>query len=356
MGEFKHALLNQLYQPMRSYTAPHVEDARILVTGAGGSIGAVICKELLRFKPRMLAMLDAYDGNIYSLSESIGLHRSEKNIRYFIGSVRDQGSLRAVFAETAPTLVFHVAALKHVPMLEDPMNIVEAAWTNVLGTYNVALECLNMPQCVMVNVSTDKAVRPSSILGVTKRCAEVYVHNLARRLNAPMASVRFGNVLDSIGSVIPLFRNQVLSGGPVTVTDDRMTRYFMSRQQAASLTIQASGLIMQNMGAHCYMIEMGEQIRIVDLVDALIEEYGDQSISKQFIGIRPGEKLHEELHYPWEKINRTSVDGITALSGDVAASIATMDELSWSIRERRVGLVTKLMRSIVPDYVGKFDV
>ncbi len=356
MGLFKNELLKRLYAPLEPYDAPFVHEARILVTGAGGSIGAVICKELSRFSPVVLAMLDAYDGNLYSLSEKIGPLKPGI-CRYIVGSIRDRQALNAVFREIRPTIVFHVAALKHVPMLEDPLNLAEAADTNILGTYNVAIECLNSPGCIMVNVSTDKAVRPSSILGLTKRCAELYVNDLARRLNAPMASVRFGNVLDSIGSVMPLFKNQILAGGPVTLTDAGMTRYFMTLEQAAALTIMTSGLIGDNLKAQCYMLEMGKQVKITDVINALIDEYGETGrIEVSVTGIRPGEKLNEELRYPWETPSQTRVPGVYSLAGGSNEHVHTMEELRWAITERRSQLVARLMQTMVPDFSGDFSI
>lgn len=260
----------------------------ILVTGAGGSIGGMICKKLSRLNPDLVVMFDVSEAALYRVHREVGFSRTFIPI---IGDIRDVHKLQIVMEAYRPKLILHAAALKHVDMLEVPLNLAEAVSTNILGTDRVCRAAVKAG-CPMVMISTDKAVNPRSILGLTKRVAERRVAHWEDR-GAQMSVVRFGNVMNSSGSAIPLFRKQIAAGGPVTITDVAMTRYMMTLAQAVDLVLASAYL-----GTGLFVLDMGAPIKIVDLARMLIR-MADlepiQDIDVMEIGIRPGEKLDEEL-------------------------------------------------------------
>lgn len=261
----------------------------VLVTGAGGSIGSELCKQLLKLAPKKLIALGHGENSIYQLVMDLESERMEP----VIADIQDRDELRAVFAKYEPEIVYHAAAHKHVPLMERSLR--SAFKNNFIGTKNVAdmAEAFQVETCVMV--STDKAVKPVNNMGRTKRLAEMYIQTMAERATTCNFSVvRFGNVLGSRGSVIPLFKKQIKAGGPVTVTHREMTRYFMTIPEAASLVLQAGSLATSG---DIYVLDMGESVKIMDLAQNLIalSGYSLQDIAIVESGIRPGEKLHEEL-------------------------------------------------------------
>ncbi len=267
----------------------------ILVTGGGGSIGSELCRQIARYAPEKIVIFDIYENNAFTLKNALDRrYCGAPQIEIRIGSVRDITRLREVFEEFHPSSVFHAAAHKHVPLMED--SPYEAVKNNVLGTYNTCLCANEFGVKNFVLLSTDKAVNPTNVMGATKRIAELTVQHFSKiSKGTKFAAVRFGNVLGSNGSVIPIFKEQIKQGGPVTVTHPDITRYFMTIPEASQLVVQAGGLAK---GGEIFVLDMGEPVKIVSLAENLIrlsgfEPYKDIEI--QFTGLRPGEKLYEEL-------------------------------------------------------------
>ncbi len=269
---------------------------RVLVTGAGGSIGSEICRQLLRFKPAELILLGRGENRIYTIYHDIleAAASSDIILHQEIGDITDEPRMRNLFESHKPEIVFHAAAHKHVPLME--LHPGESVKNNVLGTQVVASMANQFEASHFVMVSSDKAVNPTSVMGATKQLAERVVYEFAQTSKTKFATVRFGNVLGSAGSVVPRFQDQIRSGGPITVTDPRMTRYFMSIPEASQLVVQSAAMCS---GGEIYVLDMGEPIKIVDLATDLISLSGlpAGSIGVTFTGIRPGEKLYEELYF-----------------------------------------------------------
>ncbi|HEX9059707.1 MAG TPA: nucleoside-diphosphate sugar epimerase/dehydratase [Clostridia bacterium] len=284
--------------------AGYLKGETVLVTGGGGSIGSELCRQIAEFAPKMLLIFDIYENGAYELlNELSNIYEDKLNAKVIIGSIRDKKRLEEIFEEYAPTIVFHAAAHKHVPLMED--NPQEALKNNVFGTLNVA-ECANKYNSKkFILISTDKAVNPTSIMGATKRAAEMVMQYMNQQSSTVYAAVRFGNVLGSSGSVIPLFKKQIENGGPVTITHPDITRYFMTIPEASSLVIQAGSMAA---GGEIFVLDMGEPVKIVDLAKSLITLSGlepDIDISLEFTGLRPGEKLYEELIIAEDGVNIT---------------------------------------------------
>lgn len=275
----------------------------VLVTGAGGSIGSELCRQIARCSPKQLIILDIYENAAYDLQQELRLIYGDKlNLSVEIGSVRDRERLEAVFLNYKPQVVFHAAAHKHVPLMEQCGG--EAIKNNVIGTYNTADMAEKYGASKFIFISTDKAVNPTSIMGASKRLGEMVIQ-CRTNSQTTFAAVRFGNVLGSNGSVIPLFKRQIESGGPVTVTDKRITRYFMTIPEASRLVMQAGA--MANKG-ELYVLDMGKPVRIYDLARTMIKLFGyepDVDIQIEEIGLRPGEKLYEELLMKTEDLDKT---------------------------------------------------
>lgn len=272
-----------------------------LVTGAGGSIGSEICRNLIRFGIKKLICLGRGENSIYELEKSLNSikYGSHAEVIFRICDVRNYEHILDLVAMYKPDIIFHAAAHKHVPMMES--NEAEACANNIGGTRNV-LESAAKILCKVILVSTDKAVYPTSLMGTTKRVCELMAlyYNKTRKLN--VASVRFGNVLGSRGSVIQLFKEQILNGGPVTITDKRMKRYFMSIPEAALLVINASAY---SSGGEIYMLEMGEQYLIEDIAKKMISIFSLSPVNINYTGLRKGEKLEEKLNYDFENVSET---------------------------------------------------
>jgi FlaA1/EpsC-like NDP-sugar epimerase len=282
----------------------YINNDVILVTGGGGSIGSELCRQLARFQPKKLLILDIYENNAYDLQNELKyIYKDKLDFEVIIASVRDKARLRDIFAKYKPSVVFHAAAHKHVPLMET--NPVEAIKNNVFGTLNVAQCADEFGVKRFVLISTDKAVNPTNVMGATKRFAEMIIQSLNKQSKTEFVAVRFGNVLGSNGSVIPLFKKQIAQGGPVTVTHPEITRYFMTIPEAAQLVIQAGAMAR---GGEIFVLDMGECVKIDDLARDVIRLSGyipDVDIKIEYTGLRPGEKLYEELLLAEEGIMTT---------------------------------------------------
>jgi FlaA1/EpsC-like NDP-sugar epimerase len=291
----------------------YLHDKRILITGAGGSIGTELVRQICRFDPRAVACFDFSEFNLFTIEMECRRLFPHVEIVPFLGDIRDGKTVRRVFGLFRPDVVFHAAAYKHVPMQE--LNPREAVTVNVMGTGNLVRAARDAGVECFVLVSTDKAVRPSNVMGATKRVAEMLVSDLNRRSGMRFIAVRFGNVLRSSGSVIPMFQEQIARGGPVTVTHPDITRYFMSISEAAQLILQAGAM---GEGGEVFILDMGRPVRILDIARDLIRLHGlepDEDIPIEVIGLRPGEKLYEELITVGEGIVPTGHQKIMVLRG-----------------------------------------
>ena len=281
-----------------------IDDKVVMVTGGGGSIGSELCRQIAKSNPRQLIIFDIYENNAYEIQMELKRSHPELNLVTLIGSVRNTARVNWVLEKYRPELVFHAAAHKHVPLMEDSPN--EAIKNNVFGTYKMARAAADHGVKRFVLISTDKAVNPTNIMGASKRLCEMVVQMMNRESDTEFVAVRFGNVLGSNGSVIPLFKRQIEAGGPVTVTDPRIIRYFMTIPEAVSLVLQA-GCYAQ--GGEIFVLDMGEPVKIDDMARNLIRLSGyepDVDIKIQYTGLRPGEKLYEELLMKEEGMKATA--------------------------------------------------
>ncbi|NLH77464.1 MAG: polysaccharide biosynthesis protein [Acidobacteria bacterium] len=281
---------------------------RILVTGAGGSIGSELCRQLATMKPAEIVLLDKDENSIFEIDNDLRDHaETGVPIRPVIANIKNGDRLKLVFAKYRPEIVFHAAAHKHVPLME--LNVSEAILNNVLGTINVVETAAAAGVERVIFISTDKAANPTSVMGATKKLGEIVVQNCAKRNGTKFSCVRFGNVLGSRGSAVPLFRRQIERGGPVTVTHPEMRRYFMSIAEAVHLIIQ-SGTLGEK--GEIFVLDMGEPIRIIDMVKSLIRLSGqrEEDIEIRYVGIRPGEKLYEEILIDEERTRSTKFEKV----------------------------------------------
>jgi len=321
----------------------------VMVTGAGGSIGSEICRQAMRFEPRTLVLVGNGENPIFRIEKELAALGVATRLKCCIGDVTDGERMRQIFQAHRPEVVFHAAAHKHVPLME--ANVGQAVKNNVLGTKCLADLANELGVDNFVLISTDKAVHPTSVMGATKQIAERYVHALSQDSSTRFTVVRFGNVLGSDGSVVPLFQEQIRRGGPITITDPRMRRFFMTIPEASQLVLQAAAM---GRGGEIFVLEMGEPVRIVDLARDLIRLSGlpEDSIELVFTGIRPGEKLYEELYFEEEQTLPTSHPKVRAAYHrpfqieDVRAAIA---ELQQSIHMPEDELRKKIRR-IVPEF------
>ena len=300
-------------------------DKVVLVTGGGGTIGSEICRRVAALSPRRLIIFDIYENSAYELQEELmAEYAGRLDLAVEIGSVQDRARLAAVFSHYRPEVVFHAAAHKHVPLMEHSAS--EAIKNNVFGTYNAADMAERYGASKFILISTDKAVSPASVMGATKRMCESVVH-CRTDSQTVFSSVRFGNVLGSNGSVIPLFKRQIARGGPITLTDKRMTRYFMTAGEAASLVMQAGCMAEQG---ELFVLDMGEPVRILDLAEHMIRRSGLEpcrDIDIVEIGLRPGERLCEELLTRDESLVPTSNGMILVKRADPSSREAVEDGL-----------------------------
>ena len=333
-----------------------VRDRVVMVTGAGGSIGSELCRQLARLEPAKIVAVGRGENSIFELMQELGRSFPGVLVHPVIADVRDHARMRSVIGMHRPHSVFHAAAHKHVPLME--ANVSEAVLNNVLGTQNVVTLCSEFDVQHFVLISTDKAVRPTSVMGATKRVAEHVVHECALKRKNGYVSVRFGNVLGSRGSVVPTFLRQIADGGPVTITHPDMTRYFMTIPEAVQLVLQAAAL-----GDHgeVFVLDMGEPVRVYDLAIDLIRLSGlepDADIEVRFTGARPGEKLYEELFFKGAHVVPTDHPKILRARDSKAASHSS-ESVAALIRaaseHRSSGQIRRLLADLVPEYSGQLD-
>jgi FlaA1/EpsC-like NDP-sugar epimerase len=340
-----------------------IRGRRVLVTGAGGSIGSELCRQIARYAPAELILLGHGENSIFDIHNELKVEGSRLNfqpgtfnLQPVIADIRDGDRLASVFAMYRPDIVFHAAAHKHVPLMED--NVADAVTNNVLGTRSLVEASIAAQVEHFVLVSTDKAVNPSSVMGATKRVAELVVQDAARRAGSAFVAVRFGNVLGSRGSVVPFFQRQIAAGGPVTITHPDVTRYFMTIPEAVQLMLQAATL---GSGGEIFMLDMGEPVRIVDLARDLIRLSGlepERDIEICYTGLRPGEKLFEELFGANEVYQPTRHEKIFIYrNGDPAAAATApltdrIDTLILAARQGNAVEVRCRLSELVPEYQG----
>jgi FlaA1/EpsC-like NDP-sugar epimerase len=321
----------------------------VLVTGAGGSIGSEICRQLCRFAPARLVLVERFENALFEIHRELTAAFPDVRLDPRIADVTDAARMEQLFEELRPSIVFHAAAHKHVPMME--INPCEAVKNNIGGTRLVANLADRFKVARFVMISTDKAVNPTSVMGATKRVAEIYVQSLAQRSTTRFVTVRFGNVLGSNGSVIPIFKQQIARGGPVTVTHPDMKRYFMTIPEASQLVLQAGAM---GDGGEIFILDMGEPVRILDVARDLITLSGfrpDDDIAIEFTGVRPGEKLFEELATDAEHADKTKhpkiyigrIEAAPATAGSVIDDLVTV---ATSDHPR----IRELLKAIVPEY------
>jgi O-antigen biosynthesis protein WbqV len=355
-------LLGRAQMPLdRAAMRAMIAGRRIAVTGAGGSIGSELVRQIAGFDPALLILLDSSEYNLYAIEAEIVPGHPALTCPAVLADVRDRRRIHQIIGSHAPELVFHAAALKHVPLVE--ANPFEGVLTNAVGTANVADACLESGVAAMVLISTDKAVNPNSIMGASKRIAERYCQALdvgaGGHAGTRFVTVRFGNVLGSTGSVVPLFQKQIAAGGPVTVTHPEMKRYFMTIREAVELVLQASVLGRGGGGeGRIFVLEMGEPVRILDLARQMIRLAGlepDVDIGIEFTGIRPGEKLFEELFEGGEALMPTESPGLLLASPAPAEEKRLKQSLAALARACADADHPQLMqwiRRLVPEYRG----
>ena len=330
----------------------YLHDKTVLVTGAGGSIGSELCRQICRFRPQCLVLLDNCENNLYEIDLELSDRFPGAQLIPCLTDIKDAEKLALVFEKYQPQVVFHAAAYKHVPMME--FNPDEAVKNNVFGTKNIAEAADRFGVETFILISTDKAVNPTSVMGTTKRIAEMVVQKIGKKSKTRFAAVRFGNVLGSRGSVVPLFKQQIARGGPVTVTHSEMTRYFMTIPEAVQLVIQAGALAR---GGEIFLLDMGEPVKIIDLARDLIRLSGlkpDEDIKIKVMGIRPGEKLFEELLTKEEAGTGATAHERIFIAHTAGIDNDKVENLLFNKLQRRTNLDTtelvKLLKEIVPEF------
>ncbi len=335
----------------------YIEDKVVMVTGGGGSIGSELCRQIMKYNPKTLVVVDIYENSAYELQMELSRHYPDNPPVILIASIRDKERLECIFEQYKPYIVFHAAAHKHVPLME--VSPCEAIKNNVFGTLNVTMCADKFKVKRFVMISTDKAVNPTNIMGATKRMCEMIVQSMQKISDTEFVAVRFGNVLGSNGSVIPLFKKQIEEGGPVTVTHKDITRFFMTIPEAAQLVLQAASYAK---GGEIFVLDMGKPVRIYDLAKNVIRLSGytpGVDIKIEVTGLRPGEKLYEELLMSEEGLTKTRHEKIFIGS----PSDITMDELKPSLdllHSAAVGndisKIKDVVEKVVPTYIKNPDV
>lgn len=330
----------------------YIKDKVVLVTGGGGSIGSELCRQIAKYNPKLLLILDIYENNAYDIQNELSFNEPNLNKKVIIASVRDKFRLNQVISAYKPSIIFHAAAHKHVPLMED--NPGEAIKNNVLGTLNMVELAIQYKVEKFVLISTDKAVNPTNIMGATKRLCEMIVQaaNNERGNKTEFVAVRFGNVLGSNGSVIPLFKKQIKKGGPVTLTHKNITRYFMLIPEAAQLVLQAGAYAK---GGEVFVLDMGKPVKIYDLAENLIKLSGykpNEEIKIQITGLRPGEKLYEELLMN-EDLRKTQHNKIF-IDKPESISLSNLknqiDDLIFATKLGNENMLKDKLKEIVPTY------
>jgi FlaA1/EpsC-like NDP-sugar epimerase len=329
-----------------------IEGKVVMVTGAAGSIGSELCRQIARFHPLALVGFDAAETPLFHLGREMGKNFPALKFHAEIGDVTRPDTLQRVMLHHQPSILYHAAAYKHVPMME--RHVFAAVENNIFGTWQVARAAAKHGVEDFVMISTDKAVRPTSMMGATKRVAELVIGAFQKEYGTKFVSVRFGNVLGSNGSVVPIFKEQIAAGGPVTVTHPEMRRYFMTIPEAAQLVLQAFSI---GKGGEVFVLDMGEPVKIVDLARNLILLSGlqpDRDIKIQFTGVRPGEKLFEELNLQNEHLVPTSHSKIRSYVGqhnlDAKQIKEIMQRLQGIVEEQDVVSLMLLLKELIPNY------
>ena len=328
----------------------YVKDKVIMVTGGGGSIGSELCRQLVSHKPKQLIIFDIYENNAYDIQQELKINYPDANVVTLIGSIRNVSRLESVFAQYKPDIVYHAAAHKHVPLMEVSPD--EAVKNNVVGTWNVARMADKYGVKKFVMISTDKAVNPTNVMGAPKRICEMIVQTYNEISKTDFVAVRFGNVLGSNGSVIPLFKRQIEAGGPVTVTDPNIIRYFMTIPEAVSLVLQAGAYAK---GGEIFILDMGEPVKIDDLAKNLIRLSGytlGVNMEIKYTGLRPGEKLYEELLMKEEGLQETDNKLIhigKPIEFDKENFFDNLEKLKEEAYSE-TGNIRELIKEVVPTY------
>ena len=336
----------------------YIEERTVLVTGGGGSIGSELCRQIASFNPKHLIIVDNYENNAYTIQqELIRKYEGKLNLSTIIASIREYKRMDEIFNEYKPDVVFHAAAHKHVPLMENSPS--EAIKNNIFGTLNVAKLADKYSVKRMVLISTDKAVNPTNIMGATKRAAEMIIQTINKNSETEFVAVRFGNVLGSNGSVIPLFKKQIAEGGPVTITHPDIIRYFMTIPEAVQLVLQAGAMAK---GGEIFILDMGEPIKIVDLANNLIRLSGFEpgvDIKIEYSGLRAGEKLYEELLMSEEGLTKTANSKIfigKPVEFDSKKVMHNLEMLKKIVDNEEVELIDSVMRAFVTTYIRPEDV
>jgi FlaA1/EpsC-like NDP-sugar epimerase len=323
-----------------------IEDKRVLVTGGAGSIGSELVRQVFDLSPSLLIIFDNAESSLFHIEQELKELNPSFPIKYIIGDIKNEDRVEEVFENYRPQIIFHAAAYKHVPMMES--NPIEAIKTNIGGTITLANCAIKYRTERFIMVSTDKAVNPSSIMGATKRIAEMYVKALNEDTKTKFIITRFGNVLGSVGSVIPTFLKQIESGKPIWVTHKETTRYFMTIPEASKLIIKAVTL---GEGGEIFMFDMGEPVKIMDLAKSLIKLLASDTEIK-ISGLRPGEKIHEELLYDKEKTRETSDKRIVIANEGPIKMTAIIDPIIKLTKLRRNDniAIVEIIKEILPEY------
>ena len=330
-----------------------INNKKILVSGAGGTIGSELVEQIINYEPKEIILLDNSEFLLYKIEKQIEEKKKNIKINSVLADIKDKKRIDNIFNESRPEIIFHAAALKHVPIVEK--NPLEGILTNILGSINIAESCKKYGAAEMVLISTDKAVNPFSVMGATKRISEKYCQSMSGTSKTNFKIVRFGNVLGSTGSVVPLFQKQLEKGGPLTVTHPKMKRYFMTVREAVELVIQSATLD-NNKKGEIYVLEMGQPIAITEIAEQLIRLAGlrpNKDILITYTGLRPGEKIQEELHYKNERFTKTKNKSIFIVKPKIESFIKLSKSLNNLIDFAKNGKVEdcyKEMSNLVPEY------
>jgi FlaA1/EpsC-like NDP-sugar epimerase len=323
----------------------------VLVTGGGGSIGSELCRQIMALHPQKLIVVDHSEFNLYQIQQDLEALFPKKQILAALVNVTDAVAIRHLFQSENPDIVFHAAAYKHVPMLEDQVRV--AVCNNVLGTQVVAEAAVSVNVEKFILISSDKAVNPTNVMGTTKRIAEIYCQNLDARVTTQFITVRFGNVLGSMGSVVPLFQKQLECGGPLTVTHPQMERYFMTIAEACQLILQA---MVNGTGGEIFVLDMGEPVKITYLAEQIIRLAGKtpfKDITIKYIGLRPGEKLFEELFHVCEQLVPTEHEKLfkakfRSLDWEILSQ--ALEHIHQACEQHQIKPILSLLKHLVPEF------
>lgn len=334
----------------------YIEDKVVMVTGGAGSIGSELCRQIIKFSPKKLVVVDIYENSLFDLENHLREDYSDRDMEFVITSVRDKARLEQIFDIYKPQIVFHAAAHKHVPLME--ISAVEAVKNNVFGTYNVACCADKFKVKRFVMISTDKAVNPTNVMGATKRVCEMIIQAMQSVSKTEFVAVRFGNVLNSNGSVLPRFKEQIKKGGPITVTHPEITRFFMTIPEAAQLVLQAGAYAK---GGEIFVLDMGEPVKIREMAENLIRLSGfkvGEDIKIEYVGLRPGEKLYEELLMDEEGLQKTRHNKIHVAKPFFDSYDELLDKLKILSDAAEIGTnkaIKDAISQVVPTYVRKTE-